>query len=67
VIHSRGLGYDVAGLIGHSKGASICVHYSSIYKDVPLYILISGTYKGGLKNFIRRSYPDMTRFRKLEF
>jgi alpha/beta superfamily hydrolase len=67
VIHARGLGYDVAGLIGHSRGANLSIHYSYKYRDIPLYILLSGSYADGFKNFIRLHFPDVLRFGKCEF
>ncbi|OEL35357.1 hypothetical protein BAE44_0003624 [Dichanthelium oligosanthes] len=36
--------YDVATIVGHSKGGDVVVLYASIYNDVPMVINISGRF-----------------------
>lgn len=63
VVFVRSQGYDVLGIIGHSRGASITMQYSYRYRDVPLYVGMSGVYETW-REFITKSYPDIYRFGK---
>jgi len=61
VVFVRSQGYEVLGIIGHSRGASITMQYSYRYRDVPLYIGMSGVYETW-RVFISNYYPDIYRF-----
>jgi hypothetical protein len=61
VVFVRSQGYEVLGIIGHSRGASITMQYSYRYRDVPLYIGMSGGYETW-REFITNYYPDVYRF-----
>lgn len=44
VLYTRSLGYYVAGIVGHSKGAAATLLYAAEHNDVPLVVNVAGRF-----------------------
>ncbi|KAF8670986.1 hypothetical protein HU200_050259 [Digitaria exilis] len=52
--------YDVAAIVGHSKGGDVVVLYASIYNDVPMVVNLSGRFdlEKGIEERLGKEFID---------
>ncbi|RLN24482.1 uncharacterized protein C2845_PM07G13450 [Panicum miliaceum] len=52
--------YDVAAVVGHSKGGDVVVLYASIYNDVPMVVNLSGRFnlEKGVEERLGKEFMD---------
>ncbi|CAO2165294.1 unnamed protein product [Urochloa humidicola] len=52
--------YDVAAILGHSKGGNVVVLYASIYNDVPMVVNLSGRFNlvKGVEERLGKEFMD---------
>lgn len=60
VLYLRQEKYDVAAIVGHSKGGDVVVLYASIYKDVPMVVNLSGRFhlEKGIEERLGKEFMD---------
>ncbi|EES00954.1 uncharacterized protein LOC8078211 [Sorghum bicolor] len=60
VLYLRQEKYNVAAIVGHSKGGDVMVLYASIYNDVPMVVNLSGRFnlEKGIEERLGKEFMD---------